>query len=114
MAGYDMPTLLPAIPCPVLLLQADPAAGGMLTDAEVAEALALLPHGHHRRLTGIGHPLHSTHPDDIRDEIEAFLTSLSQLKRERLSAAADRLDPQEEQTLAEEGAEYDLAAWPKY
>ncbi len=75
MAGYDMPTILPAIPCPILLLQGDPAAGGLLSDAEVAEALALLPHGHHRRLTGIGHPLHSTRPAIMRDEIDGFLTS---------------------------------------
>jgi pimeloyl-ACP methyl ester carboxylesterase len=70
-----MPKILPAIPCPVLLLQADPAADGLLTDAEVAEALTLLPHGYHRRLTGIGHPLHSTHPYAIREVIDDFLTS---------------------------------------
>ena len=75
MAGYHMPAVLPAIPCPTLLLQADPAAGGLLSDAEVAEALALLPDGHHRRLTGIGHPLHSTHPAAICDEIDGFLSS---------------------------------------
>jgi pimeloyl-ACP methyl ester carboxylesterase len=76
MAGYDMPTILPAIPCPALLIQADPADGGLLSDAEVAEALALLPRGQHRLLTGIGHPLHSTRPAAICDEIDGFLTSL--------------------------------------
>jgi pimeloyl-ACP methyl ester carboxylesterase len=75
MAGYEMAVLLPAIRCPVLLLQADPSAGGVLTDAEVAEALALLPRGEHRRLDGVGHPLHSTHPELIHDEINGFLTS---------------------------------------
>ncbi len=34
-AGYEMDELLPKIGCPVLLLQADPASGGVMTDAEV-------------------------------------------------------------------------------
>ena len=77
MAGYDMPTLLPALRRPVLLLRADPAAGGLLTDTEVSQALTLLPHGQHQCLSGIGHPLHSTHPEAIRDAIETFLGSSS-------------------------------------
>ena len=40
-AGYDMETVLPAIHCPVLLVQADPAVGGALTDEEVLRALPL-------------------------------------------------------------------------
>jgi pimeloyl-ACP methyl ester carboxylesterase len=112
MAGYEMPAILPAIPCPVLLLQADPAAGGLHTDAEVAEALTLLPHGQHRRLAGIGHPLHSTHPDAVCEAIETFLDALPSPKRERLAAEAAKLNPQEEQALAEEGIAADLESWP--
>ncbi|MCX5975423.1 MAG: alpha/beta hydrolase [Coprothermobacterota bacterium] len=41
-AGYEIDRVLPAIRCPVLLLQADPATGGRMTDAEVAQALLML------------------------------------------------------------------------
>ena len=47
--GYEMEKVLPAIRCPVLLLQADPDAGGMMTDAEVERALPLLAHPRHVR-----------------------------------------------------------------
>lgn len=56
--GYDPEVLFQTIVCPVLLLQADPARGGLLRDNEVTRALRLLPHGRHVRLTGIGHELH--------------------------------------------------------
>lgn len=71
-AGYAAATLLPAIRCPALLLQADPAAGGLLSDDEVARALALLPRGSHVRLAGIGHPLRA---DLVRQAIDTFLVS---------------------------------------
>jgi pimeloyl-ACP methyl ester carboxylesterase len=55
-AGYDLHALLPAITCPVLLLQADPAlAGSALTSAEVDQALALLPDATHVQLRGQHH-----------------------------------------------------------
>ena len=40
--GYDMEMVLTAISCPVLLLQADQAAGRMLDDAVAERALRLL------------------------------------------------------------------------
>src|SRR5918995_2459414 len=52
-AGYDMETVLPAILCPVLLVQADPSAGGALTDEEVQRALTLLAHPTHKRFSGM-------------------------------------------------------------
>ncbi|MBV9171517.1 MAG: alpha/beta hydrolase [Chloroflexi bacterium] len=61
LSGYEPRVLLPAIECPTLLLQADPhgpLAGGVLRDEEVRLGLALLRHGQHVRLDGIGHPLH--------------------------------------------------------
>jgi len=54
-AGYEMEGILPAIRCPVLLLQADPAAGGMMTDEEVERALPLLAKARHVRLEDTGH-----------------------------------------------------------
>jgi hypothetical protein len=56
--GYEPEVLLPAISCPLLLLQADPRQGGMLRDEEVALGLRLLRRASHVRLDGIGHALH--------------------------------------------------------
>jgi pimeloyl-ACP methyl ester carboxylesterase len=57
-AGYEMNSVLPSIQCPVLLLQADPTAGGLMTDREVELALPLLDRPRHIRLQGISHILH--------------------------------------------------------
>jgi pimeloyl-ACP methyl ester carboxylesterase len=51
---YEMEKVLPAIRCPVLLLQADPDAGGVMTDAEVKRALPLLAHPRLDRVIGTG------------------------------------------------------------
>ena len=56
-AGYDMQTVLPGIRCPVLLVQADPAAGGVVTDEEVQRALPLLADLTHKRFSGMDHML---------------------------------------------------------
>ncbi len=73
LAGYEPERLLPAIGCPVLLLQGDPAAGGVLTDAEVAMGLRLLPRGSHVRLEGIGHALHGVDAPRVLRAIGPFL-----------------------------------------
>ena len=76
--GYDPNALLPRIACPVLLLQADPARGGLLRDDEVALGLRLLPRGSHVRLVGIGHELHGppTQVPAILEAITPFLESV--------------------------------------
>jgi pimeloyl-ACP methyl ester carboxylesterase len=55
--GYETEKVLPAIRCPVLLLQADPDAGGVMTDAEVERALPLLARPRHVRFEQTGHAL---------------------------------------------------------
>ncbi len=75
-AGYDMRILLPAIRCPVLLLQADPAAGAVMSDAEVQQALALLSQGAHVRLAGVGHAFHNERPDLVVEAINNWYRSL--------------------------------------
>lgn len=47
--------LLAAVSCPVLLLQADPAVGGALSDDEVQAAMSVLRHAQHVRFDGCGH-----------------------------------------------------------
>ncbi len=75
-ADYDSELLLPRITCPVLLLQGDPAAGGMLTESEVARAKELHPRVQSALFEGIGHPLHTTHPKPVLHVVTRFLESL--------------------------------------
>jgi pimeloyl-ACP methyl ester carboxylesterase len=56
--GYDPEALLPAIACPVLLLQADPRLGGTLSEADVELGLRWLRDVSLVRLEGIDHSLH--------------------------------------------------------
>jgi len=76
-AGYDMRILLPAIRCPVLLLQADPTAGAVMSDAEAQQALALLSQGAHVMLSGIGHAFHNERPDVVAKAINNWYRSFS-------------------------------------
>ncbi len=71
--GCEPDVLLPAITCPVLVLQADPAAGGLLSDTDVEMGLRLLPRATHVRLKGIGHELHGVHADRVLQAIAPFL-----------------------------------------
>jgi pimeloyl-ACP methyl ester carboxylesterase len=76
-AGYDMETVLPAILCPVLLIQADPAAGGALTDEDVQWALPLLANPTHMRFSGMDHALLYDHKGPPMAAVDAFLSQLS-------------------------------------
>ena len=74
-AGYEMNSVLPAIKCPVLLLQADPAAGGLMTDTEVEQALLLLARPDHVRLEGVSHVFHNERKEPVVKALEAFFRS---------------------------------------
>jgi pimeloyl-ACP methyl ester carboxylesterase len=74
-SGYEMGAVLPAIKCPVLLLQADPAAGGLMTDAEVEQALPLLARPSHVRLEGVSHVLHNERKEPVVTALKAFFQS---------------------------------------
>ena len=75
-AGYDMERLLPSIHCPVLLLQADPTSGGLMTDAEVERALVLLAQPSHVRIDRVSHVLHNEQKEPVMEAISAFLAKL--------------------------------------
>jgi len=77
--GYDPAHLLPAIRCPVLLLQGDPATGGLLRDDEVALGLRLLPQAAHVRLAGIGHELHGP-PENVPRVLRAITPFLDDVR----------------------------------
>jgi len=72
-AGYD---ILPSVRCPVLLLQADAKAGGIMMDAEVERGLTLLSNSTHILLEGVGHWLHNEQKDVVLQAITDFLKSL--------------------------------------
>lgn len=76
-AGYNMETVLPGILCPVLLLQADPAAGGALTDEDVQRALPLLANPTHLRFSGMDHLLFHDPTGPPMVAVKAFLRRLS-------------------------------------
>lgn len=75
-AGYEMETVLPAIRCSVLLLQADPEKGGALSDAEVARALPLLTRPSHVKFPGLSHMLFWEDPQAVLKAVKEFLAHL--------------------------------------
>ena len=66
----------PANRCPVLLLQGDVAAGGMLRDEDADRLAARLPDCTRIRLPGVGHLIHWTHTEATLRLVTAFLESL--------------------------------------
>ncbi|MCX6048947.1 MAG: ribbon-helix-helix domain-containing protein [Chloroflexi bacterium] len=54
------------------------------------------------------------YPNRSRAIQEALLDKLTRLRRTRLAAECAKLDPQEEQALAEEGMNMELTTWPEY
>ena len=73
---YDPDALLRAIACPVLLIQGDPALGGMLTDGDLARARPHLAGATRARLDGVGHFLHLQDPAPVLRALLWFLESL--------------------------------------
>lgn len=65
--------LLAQIAQPCLLLQADPLAGGALSDAMVQRALAFLPRAAHVRFPGSGHNIMHDQPEALIAAVRAFL-----------------------------------------
>jgi len=76
-AGYDMETMLPAIRCPVLLVQADPSAGGALPDEDAQRALNLLANPTLMRFSGMNHMLIYDPKGPPMVAVNAFLSQLS-------------------------------------
>ena len=74
--GYDRDALLARVGCPALLLQADPAAGGHLSDALADRAVSLLADCALVRWPGVGHNIHFLQPQAFVQVATSFLESL--------------------------------------
>ena len=57
---------------PTLVIQADPATGGVLGDAAAARALSALPNGQLVKIAGAPHALHASHPAQVMQAIREF------------------------------------------
>ena len=57
LAGFVFEEILEKIECPLLLLQANPSLGGMLTDSAVQQVQSILPDVTHVMLETVGHDL---------------------------------------------------------
>jgi pimeloyl-ACP methyl ester carboxylesterase len=73
--GYDFPDALSRVRCPTLLLQADPSAGGALTDADAESLMSILSDCHHVRFPGCGHNLHRDRPEEVLQALREFAAS---------------------------------------
>jgi pimeloyl-ACP methyl ester carboxylesterase len=74
--GYDFPSLLSGLGCPNLLLQADPSAGGALTDADAASLMSIVSDCQHVRFPGCGHNLHRDRPESVLRAFADFAATL--------------------------------------
>lgn len=74
--GYDLDAILRGVRCPVLLLQADMAAGGMMTDADADKLETRLLDCTRVKLEGVGHLIHWTQIEASLRMLMAYLESL--------------------------------------
>lgn len=70
--GYEMELVFPKIKNPTLLLQADPTAGGLMTDKEVAQVLPLLSKPSHIKLANLSHTLHNERKEPVLAALKQF------------------------------------------
>lgn len=74
--GYDFDAILSRVRCPVLLLQADMAAGGMMTDADASKLESRLQDCTRIKLDGVGHLIHWSATEINLRLVTAYLESL--------------------------------------
>lgn len=74
--GYETAGIAAAVHCPVLLLQADAAEGGMLDDEDIAVLEAAAGEIVRVRFPGAGHVLHWQRTDEVVRHTTAFIESL--------------------------------------
>ncbi len=76
LVGFDLPVILQRVKCPVLLLQADAACGGMLTDADADLLVANLPDCTRIRFPNSPHLIHWAQTETLLRHVVGFLETL--------------------------------------
>ncbi len=76
LVGFDRESIVKRVTCPVLLLQADSACGGMLTDLDAASLTATLPDCTRVRFPNSPHLIHWAQTDALLRQVVGFLESL--------------------------------------
>lgn len=89
-ARLDAPELLATLRCPLVLLQADPAMGGLLTDADLDLARSLAPHVVSRRIVGVGHGLQFQDPEKVAAVLREIVLPLLESARVAIARARGR------------------------
>lgn len=74
--GYDRDAILQRVRCPVLLLQADYAAGGMLTDEDADACETLIADCTRVRMPQVNHLMHWSRTQDVANVVTSFLESV--------------------------------------
>jgi len=74
-AALDVPSLLSRLRCPVLLLQADPRAGGLMSDDDVALVRRHVGPVTVTRLDGVSHGLQLQDPRAVADALTDWLVA---------------------------------------
>jgi len=74
--GYDMDAILEQVACPALLLQADPALGGLVDDELAAHVITLLAQGTLVSIPGARHSILQSQPEAAMQAVNRFLESL--------------------------------------
>lgn len=71
--GETFEALLPRVTCPALLIQADPARGGAMRDADVTRQVSLFPRLSIARIPRTGHQIHLERPELFAAALLGFL-----------------------------------------
>ena len=75
--GYDERRVFAGLQCPVLALQADVAAGGMLIDDDVSLLRSLAADVLHVRFAGVGHNIAWQRTQEVANLVHNFIESLN-------------------------------------
>ncbi|MDE0863362.1 MAG: alpha/beta hydrolase [Rubripirellula sp.] len=80
--GFDVSDILTHVRCPALILQADPSAGGALTDDDASAAVSSMILGQRVQFSGMGHQLHRDCTAEVLQSFRSFIESLNDKKHE--------------------------------
>lgn len=78
--GFEWPAIARRIECPALLIQADGAAGGMLTDEDAEQMAQAIDNLARVRFEGVGHQVHWLRPAELTNAVFAFLETIDRLE----------------------------------